>query len=189
ENDCLTSAPAEGVAKAASRRRSRWREADARSRGENCQSSCVVTSLHPTPPPSAATLPLQGRVTCGTIPANPRHACLRQYLNLAHQVSKLPHQVLVVLDAEQGGAEIAADRLVLVGDVLPSGRDVGEDAAERQVRIERGAACGLEQARRQHAAAFPDQRRMVLVFDPLAQRRPLAALPPGTPGSPGAGQD
>src|SRR5262245_52401615 len=84
--------------------------------------------------------------------------------------TSLQHQVFGLLVAEQGGAVAAADRLELVRDVLTAGGDVGEDAAERQIRIEPRATRSLEQARGQHAAALSDQRRVKLVCHPLAQR-------------------
>src|SRR5262245_20150227 len=57
-----------------------------------------------------------------------------------YELHVLNHQILLVLDAEHGGAEVAAGGVVLVRDVLPAGGDVGEDAAERQIIVERGAA-------------------------------------------------
>ena len=65
---------------------------------------------------------------------------------------------------------------MLVGDVLPAGVTVGEDAAEAVLRIKPRRARRLEQARRNRAAALGRGRHLEFVFQPLVLRRHLVAL-------------
>src|SRR5215471_3145596 len=72
----------------------------------------------------------------------------------------LQHQILLLADSEQRGAIVAANCIVLVGDVLAAGGNVREDAAERQISMEAGAARSLEQPCSEQTATLGDHRRV-----------------------------
>src|SRR6185437_4676111 len=78
--------------------------------------------------------------------------------------------------AEQMAAPFAAMHLVLIGDMLPAGIDIGEDAAEAMLRIKPCRARRLKETRRDRAAAFGRRRHLEFVFQPLFLRWYFAAL-------------
>src|SRR5690348_4613235 len=73
-------------------------------------------------------------------------------------------------------APFAAMHLMLIGDVLPAGVDVGEDAAEAMLRIKPRRARCLKEPRRDRAATLRRRRHLEFVFQPLFLRRYFAAL-------------
>jgi hypothetical protein len=92
---------------------------------------------------------------------------------LAQTSTQSQHQIFV-LEPEHHAAPAAAHIFVLIGNMLPSGHEIRQNSAERQIVRQAGGSGRLEDARGKQRAALGDLRRLEFVAQTLFERRHLA---------------
>src|SRR6516225_3271501 len=84
-------------------------------------------------------------------------------------------QKILVGKAEHHASPVAAVELILVGDMLARGHEVGENLSERELVGKPAGAGRLEHACGKLRAAFDHGAGLELVLQPQLERRRLAA--------------